>query len=91
MTPTKALLICLLCIPFFTEAQSILSGVVTDVKTNQPLIGAHVVLPSLNKLTLTNEQGRYTILNLDPATYTLEVSFSGYDPLIKEVKIETVK
>jgi outer membrane receptor protein involved in Fe transport len=88
MTPTKTLLICLLCIPFFTEAQSTLSGAVTDVKTNQPLVGAHVALSSLDKLTLTNEQGRYTILNLDTGTYAVVVSFIGYDPISKEVKIE---
>lgn len=71
--------------------QSTLTGVVTDSKTNEPLVGAHVRLSSSGKISLTNGQGRYTFLNVIPGDFMLEVTYIGYTSLTKEVAVGSEK
>ena len=72
-------------------AQSTITGSITDEKNNEPLVGAHVLLASLKKVAMTNHQGRYIFLNISPGTYTLETTFVGYNPIIKQIEIESEK
>lgn len=59
------------------------SGVVTDTETGEPLPGANVVIVGTNYGASTNAQGEYTILNVPPGTFAIEVSFIGYKTLEK--------
>jgi hypothetical protein len=59
------------------DAESI-GGVVQDATTGEPLPGVNVVLNGAGKGASTNQQGRYEIQNVSPGTYTVEVSFVGY-------------
>ena len=45
----------------FGQESFILSGYITDVETNEKLIGVNVLLPELNLGTTTNEYGFYSI------------------------------
>jgi len=62
----------------FTYAQnSSLSGTITD-ENNVPIPGVSILLNG-NKGTLTDFNGYYEFKNLQPASYSMEVSFLGYE------------
>jgi hypothetical protein len=58
-----------------------LSGTVIDSSTKQPLVGAKVTVTSPSETTsaTTGSNGHFEILSLAPDTYTLSISFAGYD------------
>lgn len=56
-----------------------ISGVVTDQSSNQPLPGVNVVIQGTQQGASTDVNGGYTISDVDPGTYTLVVSFVGYE------------
>ena len=64
----------------------ILSGKITD-ESGEALIGANVVIPSVNKGATTDAVGAFS-LSLAPGTYTVIISYVGYSDSEKEVSIE---
>ncbi|MBN2167269.1 MAG: TonB-dependent receptor [Marinilabiliaceae bacterium] len=68
------------------NAQNQLKGVVTDIN-NEPLIGASVSLPELNKGTITNLKGEYLISNIPNGKIKIQFSFIGYNTDIKSINI----
>ncbi|MCX6135820.1 MAG: TonB-dependent receptor [Ignavibacteriales bacterium] len=65
-----------------------IAGTVKDKKTGEPLIGCNVLLEGTTMGAGTDLDGRYTILNVPPGTYVLNVTIVGYLPTkIKEVKV----
>lgn len=61
-----------------------ISGVVSELDTEETLIGVNIIVPELNKGTTTNEYGFYSI-TLDEGRYTMEVSYLGYKTIQKQV------
>src|SRR6185503_14211402 len=59
-----------------------ISGRVLDAK-GQPLIGVSVAIPVLRIGAATDENGRYTILNVPPGTYDVRFNLLGYGPLLQ--------
>jgi len=55
-----------------------LSGKITDSKTGAALPGASVLISDLNKGVVSKEDGNYTISNVPPGKYLVEVSYVGY-------------
>ena len=53
-------------------------GRITDSGTKSPIPGATIVVVNSNVGTTTGANGEYT-LRLSPGTYTLQVSFVGYE------------
>src|SRR5690606_8871848 len=86
MTKFFALLCLILCLSGFqANAQSRqVSGKVSDIKTNEPLIGVSVRLKGTNAGTSTDVSGnfRLTITGSNPV---LSVSYTGYQS--KEVPV----
>ncbi|MBC5774007.1 TonB-dependent receptor [Pontibacter sp. KCTC 32443] len=72
-----ALAVCLL--PLQLLAQFNLSGRVTDGATGNALPGASVVLDNTNTGTTTGPDGVFEFTNLPVGTYTLKVSFLGFE------------
>ena len=68
------------------NAQNQVKGKVTD-KNNQPLIGATVFLPELNKGTTTNQSGEYLISNIPGGKMKIQFSYIGYNTEIKTIEI----
>lgn len=55
-----------------------ISGVITDVETGDPLIGANVSIEESTLGAATDENGHYFILRVPPGGYTLRVDMMGY-------------
>ncbi len=72
----------------FTIAQTgSVSGVVTDKRTDEALIGSTVVLQGTNYGSLTGINGEFTIENVPSGSYTLKVSYIGFSTLEQSVTI----
>lgn len=68
------------------NSQNQIKGRVMDIN-NQPLIGASISLPELNKGTITNQNGEYFIKNIPNGKIKIEFSFVGYNTEIKTTEI----
>ncbi|MEO5685597.1 MAG: TonB-dependent receptor [Chitinophagaceae bacterium] len=67
------------------KAKAILSGIITDAKTGQPLQGASIYLHDLKLGTSTNAKGQYKIQNIAPGRYLVETSFLGYASVVETI------
>src|SRR5262245_30942696 len=65
--------------PSPVEAATI-TGIVRDETTHQPLSGAAVLLPELERGTLTDAEGRYSLPQVPPGPHHLTVRLLGYSP-----------
>ncbi len=65
-----------------------LAGVVTDGDSGQPLPGATVAIDGTTLGSVTDSQGRYTIIGITPGEYNVRFLFVGYSPgLVQNVRI----
>ncbi|MBU2444994.1 MAG: TonB-dependent receptor [Bacteroidetes bacterium] len=65
-----------------------IKGVVKDASTNEPLIGANVLLEGTTIGSATNVYGYYVIINVPPGTYNLKVSMIGYAPgIVQQLRV----
>jgi outer membrane receptor protein involved in Fe transport len=55
-----------------------ISGRVVDAQTKAGLPGVNVILVNTPYGVATDEEGYFTLINLEPGTYTLELSMIGY-------------
>ncbi len=65
------------------QGQGKLTGYVKDAKTGESIPGATVRLLNTQLGTNTNPEGFYIIDNIPPQTYSVQVSFVGYETVIK--------
>ena len=76
---------------FFTTtgmfAQGSISGVLVDEETNETLISATVMLRGTEKGTVTDYDGSFSIGNLAPGDYVVEMSYIGYTTIEKPVTV----
>ncbi|APY09829.1 collagen-binding protein [Seonamhaeicola sp. S2-3] len=63
-----------------------LSGVITEEKSNETLIGVNIIFPSLQTGTTTNEYGFYSI-TLPKGTYSVVISYLGYSTITETVEL----
>lgn len=61
-----------------TGAKGAITGTVTDDKTNDALPGVNVSIKGTYYGAVTDPDGKFTIRNVNPGSYTLEVSLLGY-------------
>ncbi len=62
------------------------SGVISDVQTNETLIGVNILFPELNTGTVTNEYGFYSI-TLPIGDYKVIISYLGYTNYIENINL----
>ncbi|MFH0866424.1 MAG: TonB-dependent receptor, partial [Bacteroidota bacterium] len=83
----KKIIICVMILSYhITNAQNKISGNITD-QDNQPLTGATIFVPDMNKGTVSNSNGNYELLNLPNGKIKIQFSFIGYTNRIETVEL----
>ena len=62
----------------FSQTDGTLNGYVYDSESEMPLLGANIIIEGLNKGAVSDENGFFEILNINPKTYNLIISYIGY-------------
>jgi len=69
-----------------------ITGTITDSKTKEPIIGGSVLVQGTQIGTSTDIEGKFTISNLKPGTYSLQVSYVAYQTaIVPDVIVEAGK
>ncbi len=78
-------------IPILSFAQSgKIQGTLIDAETKEPLIGATVGIKGTTKGAITDVDGNYIMLNVEPGTYIIEARYIGYATVVvQEVIVRT--
>ncbi len=66
-----------------------IQGYVFDKENNEPLPGCTVKIREINKATFTDANGFFSFKNIPNGTFTIEVSFLGYQNAVKTVKYQS--
>ncbi|MEJ5994356.1 TonB-dependent receptor [Pedobacter sp. Du54] len=73
----------------FAQGTGKISGIVTDKKTGEPLIGAGVKIAGTTKGIGTDVEGKYMLSGLADGKYTLEISYITYSTKkITEIEVK---
>ena len=64
-----------------------ISGVISDSKTNETLIGVNIYIPEKKATIITNEYGFYS-LTVPKGTYNIQISYVGYETLEETISLE---
>jgi hypothetical protein len=82
----KSLLLLFLISPLISFAQKItISGYIKDASSKEVLIGASVLIPKLKIGTTSNQYGYYSISFKASDTTEVLISYSGYQPIAKQL------
>lgn len=66
----------------FAQSSGKISGNIKDADTGEPLIGANIVVLNTNYGASTGIDGNYTIVGIEPNTYSIKISSIGYQSKI---------
>lgn len=90
LTLSFVILFCLLFVFSSVNAQSrgSITGRVTDATSGEYLPGANVMIEGTNFGDASDREGVYVIQNVPPGSYTLKISYIGYEPYSSSVTIE---
>ncbi len=78
------ILLCIFISISFAATTGKISGTVNDEMTNEPLIGANVLIEGLALGAATDSNGRFYILNVPPGIYNVSIQMMGYAKLTVE-------
>ncbi len=79
-------LLILFSINLFSQERFTLSGTITELASNETLIGVTVAVPALSTGVITNEYGFYSI-TLPKGSYELQISALGYQEIIQTIDL----
>jgi hypothetical protein len=65
--------------------KAVLRGTVSDLKTEETIVGASVFFEGTTTGAMTDFDGRFEMKNITPGNYTLKCSFISYEPQEKEI------
>jgi hypothetical protein len=74
----------LITISSFSQDKFTLSGIITDNRNNETVIGVNVYIPETKSATRTNEYGFYSI-TLPEGGYTIEISYIGFQTITEKI------
>ena len=81
----------LLCINhLIAQEKYTISGVITDINSNETLIGVNIIVPELKTGTITNEYGFYSI-TLPEGSYNIIISYLGFNTISEMVNLSENK
>ena len=81
------MLILLFTLPLQAQQTGTISGFITDAKSAEPLPYVNVMLKGTQRGTTTDQRGYYVIQRLAPGTYTVTVSYIGYETIGQEIGV----
>jgi len=81
-----ALIFIFFCSLAFSQRNVIISGYVSDLESDESLIGVSVLLQELNTGTITNEYGFFS-LTLPAGVYTVQIRYLGFETLTRELSL----
>ena len=81
-------LICIILCISNILASSTIKGVIRDSNTNEPLIGANIMLMDTNFGIASDADGFYMISNIPMGRYYLNAMFIGYENMEKEIFLD---
>ncbi|MDR6844736.1 TonB-dependent receptor [Flavobacterium granuli] len=67
--------------------KAIISGKVLDADDKLPLAGAMIQIVGENKYTISDYNGRFELLNINPGTYQVQLKYIGYTGMTHEVVV----
>jgi TonB-linked SusC/RagA family outer membrane protein len=70
--------------PVAAQQAGTIQGLILDQTSNRPLPGAEVHIQGTDLRMITNEQGRYLIMNVPAGTHTLRVELLGYNTVTRQ-------
>lgn len=85
MKQTIATAIALFC-ALYLGAQATIFGKILD-GNGEPLFNANLLIEELQRGTATEADGSYRIANINPGTYTLRISYIGFDNLQQQINV----
>lgn len=85
-----SLILLLLLLPLIALAQQTASinGYITDAQTGETLIAANIALKDTPQGTTTNTSGYYSLPNIEAGSYTLLVTYVGYQQFELDITLE---
>ena len=78
-------------VPIFLMAQGSITGTIRDADTDEPLIGATVLVIGTTTGTVTDYNGVYVLEGLSAGEYTVEASYTGFSSIKSKVTVEEGK
>ncbi|MBK6264114.1 TonB-dependent receptor [Marivirga sp. S37H4] len=82
----------LLFVLFEVQAQTgEIKGTIKDTETEEPLIGATVILENTRFGTTADLQGEFTLPNVPSGNYTLKVSYVGYGTYTSNIELSSTQ
>ena len=88
MKKLKLIFICSLvcCVNLLAQTGQI-DGIVLDSESGTPLVGANIFVEEIQGGAAANNNGKFTIKNLQEGEYTLSVSFIGFERIEKRISV----
>ena len=77
----------LLPVTLGAQDRATVSGTITAQSSGQPLAGAQVTIPSTTSRAVTDETGRFALLNVPQGAHTLRVTRLGFRPVSREITV----
>jgi TonB-linked SusC/RagA family outer membrane protein len=71
------------------SAQQGVQGTVSDSATGGPIVGAQVTISGTRFVAVTGDDGRYTIVGVNPGNVTVQVRFIGFNPVQRVATVVT--
>jgi TonB-linked SusC/RagA family outer membrane protein len=73
--------------PAAAQQTGTVTGMVVDATSGRPLESAQVFLPALNMGGLSNNSGRFLLLNIPTGTHEFRVELIGYSPGTQQITV----
>lgn len=75
-------------IPDSGEGSFILSGIITDKETNEPVSFAYIHLEELNRTAASDVEGIFELKNIPSGSYTLSIHRIGYKTQKRKIELD---